>query len=106
MLTCRDANAGLSLLISRRQVIDMTSGPRVQPPWADELLTEAARVRQTRIRAEYHIQIKAEVARAVGGIKGSLKGFLFGSSRSKSQPATADGGGGGGGAAKSSADDK
>ena len=67
-----------------------------RPPWADELLTEASRVRQTRIRTEYHIQIKAEVAKAVGDIRGSLKGFLFGSSKSKS-PEPVDGGGGSGG---------
>eukprot|EP00039_Didymoeca_costata_P009630 m.127776 g.127776 ORF g.127776 m.127776 type:complete len:548 (-) comp14552_c0_seq10:3238-4881(-) len=71
---CADANAGLSMLISRRKVVQMTCGDRIPPPNSHELLLEAQRLRQLRNKVEYHNQIKADVVQAVG----NLKDFFFG----------------------------
>jgi len=87
---CADANAGLSMLISRRTVVNMASGPRAPPPLVADLVAEAQRLRQVRLNVEYRQQVKAGVSKAFG----SVKGFLFGSSSSS-------GGGDGGGAAAS-----
>jgi hypothetical protein len=67
------------MLISRRTVVNMMSGPRAQPPVIHELLAEAQRLRQVRGRAEYQQHVKLEVSKAIGGVKS----FLFGGGKGK-----------------------